>query len=175
MKLQGRKWYRLFLLLFCTSVFSDTPDLEWRYYGNDAGGSKYSAADQIDAKNVASLEIAWTWESPDDALGSEIQQPPGFFKATPLMVQGVLYLSTSFSQVAAVDAGTGTTIWIYDPKAYTRGRPANSGWQHRGVAYWESPGRTNGKKDRRILIATGTGDLIALNADNGQPIVGFGN
>ena len=53
------------------------------------------------------------------------------------MIDGVLYASTAFSQVAAIDAGSGATRWVFDPHAYQVGRrPANSGWQHRGVAYW---------------------------------------
>lgn len=145
-------------------------ELDWRYYGQDAGGSKYSPAGLIHPENVSNLRVAWTWTSPDDTLGPRINLRPGFFKATPLMVRGALYLSTSFSQVAAVDAASGTTLWVYDPKAYEKGRPANSGWQHRGVAYWED---AKGD-DRRILFATGTGDLIALRADSGETVAGFG-
>lgn len=146
-------------------------EVDWRYYGGDAHGSKYSPAEQIGAGNVASLRVVWTWTSPDDALGDQIRQRPGFFKATPLMVDGVIYVSTSFSQAAAVDAATGATLWTYDPGAYEKGRPANSGWQHRGVAYWEDPDGDQG----RVVYATGTGELIALHASSGEPIAAFGD
>ena len=54
------------------------------------------------------------------------------------MVDGLVYLSTSLSQVAALDAGTGEMVWSYDPRTYDRlERPGNMGWQHRGVSYWE--------------------------------------
>ena len=81
----------------------------------------------------------------------------------------MLYTSTPLSQVAAIDAATGNTLWVHDPKAYHRGRPANSGFQHRGVAYW-----TDGT-DARIIIATGTRQLIALNARTGQRYPDFGD
>lgn len=154
---------------------ADTSQGEWPYYAGDIYARKYSPLAQIDAKNVDSLRVAWEWTSPDDALlqSGATRERPGAFKATPLMIGGVLYTSTAFSQVAAIDAGSGNTLWVFDPKAYASGRrPANSGWQHRGVAYWA--GKVSGKHERRILIATGVGDLIAINADNGEPIKSFG-
>ena len=52
------------------------------------------------------------------------------------MVNGVLYVSTSLSQVAAIDAATGNTRWVYDPETWKNGTPSNNGFVHRGVAYW---------------------------------------
>ena len=147
---------------------------EWRHYGGSAGSDKYSSLRQIDASNVSRLQPVWQWDSPDDALNPSVtKERPGYFKPTPLMVRRVLYTSTGFSQVAAIDPGSGKTLWRFDPQAYLAGRrPANSGWQHRGVAYWE--GRVDGRSQRRILIATGTGELIALDAMKGTVIDSFG-
>ena len=146
---------------------------EWKYYGGDAGSSKYTPLSQIDADNAKSLEIAWTWDSPDNALAGATRERAGSFKATPIMVGGVVYTSTGFSQVAAIDAASGKTLWTFDPKAYNSGRrPANSGWQHRGVAWWE--GQVDGRTQQRVLIASGIGELIALDAKNGAPIQSFG-
>jgi quinoprotein glucose dehydrogenase len=155
-------------------AFADTKSGEWPYYAGTIGATKYSPLARIDAKNVASLQTVWTWESPDNTLvGTVTKERPGSFKSTPIMIDGVLYTSTGLNLVAAIDAGTGQTIWVFDPKAYESGRrPANSGWQHRGVSYWE--GRVDGRKERRIFIATGVGDLIALDAGDGQPIRSFG-
>ena len=58
--------------------------------------------------------------------------------ATPLMVDGVLYLSTPLYQAAAVDARSGETLWVHDPRAYESGMPAIAQWRHRGVAYWRT-------------------------------------
>ena len=121
---------------------------EWQNYAGDAGSTKYSPLDQITARNVDQLQIAWRWSSPDAAISEERGLRTGQFKPTPIMIGGVLYVSTALSQVAAIDAGTGNLIWVHDPKSYERPRPANSGFQHRGVAYW-----TDGD-DERIVIAT---------------------
>lgn len=142
--------------------------VEWRHYAADGASSKYTALAQINRDNVHQLREVWRWDSPDNELQTRIRQRASYFKPTPLMVNGRLYLSTGFNLVAALDPGTGETLWLFDPKAYEQGRPANSGWQHRGVSYWESG------DDRRIIIATGTGELIALNADTGEPISSFG-
>ncbi len=85
------------------------------------------------------------------------------YEATPLMVGGVLYTTTSLSQVAAIDAATGKTLWVYEPKSYQHGSPPNLGLVHRGVAYWQDG------VDQRILIATGDAYLIALDARTGMP------
>ena len=84
-------------------------------------------------------------------------------EGTPLMVGGVLYVSTSLSQVAAIDAATGQTLWTHDPEVWKLGTPPNHGWVHRGVAHW-SDGR-----EARIFIGTGNAFLIALDARTGQP------
>ena len=143
---------------------------EWRYYGGDGGSTKYSSLDQINRANAGKLEVAWTWDSPDLELS---KATPGLrtggFEATPIMVDGVLYTSTSLSQVSAINAQTGKTIWTYDPKAYSSGRPTNLGYVHRGVAYW-----TDGKS-KRIFIGTGNAYLIALDATTGQLIEDFGD
>jgi quinoprotein glucose dehydrogenase len=160
-----------------SAVFAaDTSKGEWPYYAGTIQATKYSPLAQIDAKNVQSLKIAWQWDNPDNELLSSgaTRERSGAFKATPIMIGGVLYTSTALNLVAAVDAGSGKTIWTFDPKAYASGRrPANSSWQHRGVAYWE--GKVGGKSEKRIFIATGIGDLIALNAENGEIVKSFGS
>ena len=82
---------------------------EWRFYGGDAGSTKYSESEQIDRTNVAQLEIAWRWKT--DNFGPLPEINP---RVTPLMVDGVLYTTAGFwRDVAAVDAGTGETLWMY--------------------------------------------------------------
>ncbi len=88
--------------------------------------------------------------------------------ATPVMVDGVLYLSTPLYQAAAIDARTGQTLWSHDPRAYEAGTPPPAAWRHRGVAYWEGDGQ------RRVIWGTGDGFLIAVDADTGLPADGFG-
>ncbi len=143
---------------------------EWRHYGGDAGGTKYTPLGQIHPGNVDDLEIRWRWESPDNALHEPGGQRSNHaFEATPLMKGDALYTSTSFSQAAAVDAATGATIWTYDPKSYESGRPPNNGFLHRGLAWW-----TNGDTET-VYLATGDARLIALDPASGLPRGEFGD
>ena len=85
------------------------------------------------------------------------------------MVGGVLYTSTSLSQVAAIDAATGETKWVFDPEDL-RERSRHSrqhGWLHRGVAYWR-----NGD-DERIIMLTAFAQMYALDAKTGKPVAGL--
>ena len=142
---------------------------QWSSYGGDKASSKYSPLDQIGAENFARLRVAWTWRSADEEV---VRANPGLstwvWESTPLMVGGVMYVSTSLSQVAAIDAETGKTRWIYDPETWKNGMPSNNGFVHRGVAYWADG------DDRRIVYGTGDGYLIGLDAKTGKPISTFG-
>ncbi len=172
---------------------------EWPTYGGDLASSKYSPLDQITKDNFSKLKIAWRAQSPDASLsltmpgGGEWTASPNEifaelkridpnrwrdgaapivsnFKATPLMVGGVLYLNSPSSVGAALDAATGATRWVYNPKTYESGTTTMSArWNERGVAYW-----TDGKEER-IYWGTGDGYLIAVDAKTGRPCLDFGN
>ena len=139
---------------------------EWRHYGGDAGGTKYSPLDQIDRDNVADLEIVWRWKT--DNFGPRLDFN---YQATPLMIGGVLYTTAGRRRnVVAIDAGTGETLWMYRYDEGRRGQVAplraSSG---RGVAYW-----TDGQGDERIIHVTQGYRLVALDAKTGRPIPTFG-
>lgn len=164
-----------FILAFAGSVLPalsfaqhGAPAGQWPNHSGDRGSTKYAPLDQINRDNIDDLGIVWRWKTIDTEIAQANNLRAGAFKATPLMIDGVLYVSTAISQVAAIDAGTGETLWIHDPESYKQGYPANSGFQHRGVAYW-----TDGT-DQRIVIATGGRQLIALNAKTGAPYDDFG-
>ena len=151
------------------------PDGQWPVYGGDGGSTKYSPLDQIDATNVEGLEVVWSWDSPDNALvaaneaaNEDDEIRPATFKGTPVMVDGVLYVRTSLSVVAAIDAGTGEALWSFDVGSYEAGRPTNLGFNTRGVGVWSSG------DERRVFVATGDSHLWAVDADSGRPIGGFG-
>lgn len=142
---------------------------DWPSYAGPVESTKYSPLDQINGKNVGSLRIAWRWSSIDEAILSHNPKLATWkFEATPIAVDGVLYVSTSLSQVAAIEGATGRTRWTYDPHSYLGEAPPNFGFAHRGVAYW-----TDGHESR-IFIATGDAYLIALDAETGSPARGFG-
>ena len=111
--------------------------IEWPYVGSEQAHTKYSAADEITAANVGELQIVWRWE-PNETPLTEYGTRPGAFQATPIMVDNILYVSTMYTRVAALDAETGAELWTFDPKAYESGpRGAGpGGFKHRGIAYW---------------------------------------
>ena len=141
---------------------------EWHHYGGDHGSTKYSALDQIDADNFLELEVAWRWESVDTQLEESTRFRPGMLRGTPLMVGGVLFLPTGLSQVAAIDAGTGETLWVHDPHSYEKGMITHGMFQHRGLEYW-----TDGE-EARLLLATGGRQLVSVNAATGKVDSEFG-
>jgi quinoprotein glucose dehydrogenase len=155
---------------FSTSAQNGTDGGQWKWFGGDKAGTKYSPLEQIDRNNVSVLEIAWKWSSIDNDLMARdgFIHKPVKIAATPLMLNGVLYVSTAFSQVAALDPGTGEALWTFDPESWRAGRPANMGFIHRGVTYWSDG------DDERIIIATGHSQLIALDAKTGKVISSFG-
>jgi quinoprotein glucose dehydrogenase len=137
---------------------------EWHYYGGDAGSTKYSALDQINAGNVKDLKIAWEWKSQNFG-----KRPDFNWEVTPLMAGGVLYFTAGTRRDAiAVDAATGETLWIYrldeGPRGAVVARVVN-----RGLAYW-----SDGKGDERILLISPGYQLVELNAKTGLPITSFG-
>lgn len=171
MKRLGFVRFLLLISLLATGVQAKNGDKkgEWRYYGGDSGSTKYSSLDQINKANVGKLKVAWTWDTPDKALQANNRMLASFaFEATPIMVGGTLYVSTSLSQVAAINAETGQTIWVFDPESYKTGRPTNLGFLHRGIAYW-----TDGKQER-IFIGTSDAYLWAIDAKTGKAIADFG-
>ena len=145
-------------------------DRDWPYYGGDAGGLKYSAVADINGSNVAQLTLAWEWHTGEVPL-AQYATTPGMFEATPVMVAGVLYLSTPYNRVVALDPESGRELWAYDPKAYLAGQvPNGTGFVHRGVAVW----RDAHTGALRVLINS-RDRLIELDAQNGRPIAGFGD
>ena len=80
---------------------------DWPHPGRDAGGTRHSPLTQIDRKNVATLEVAWTFDTGDVSDGTALPTRTSF-AATPLMIDGVLYVPSPFSRLFALDAETGT-------------------------------------------------------------------
>jgi len=136
---------------------------EWRTNGGDAGNTRYSPLDQINAANVKNLQVVWRWKAQN--MGPA---PQGAWEATPLMAGGKLFFTAGTGRtVVAADAATGETLWLYrgdDTAERGAVRPNN-----RGVSYW-----SDGRGDDRILYVTPGYQLVALNAKTGLPISTFG-
>ena len=138
-------------------------DGEWRFYGGDAGSTRYSPLDQINGDNVADLEIKWRWKADNFGPRAGINS-----QVTPLMVDGVLYATAgSRRDVVAIDAATGETLWMWRIDEGLRGEVAPRK-NHRGVSYW-----TDGASARIIYITPGY-RLISLDAKTGRPDPAFG-
>jgi quinoprotein glucose dehydrogenase len=116
------------------------------------------------------LSVAWEWKTGEKALEA-VGTRPGNFQTTPLMIDNVLYFSTPYNRVVALDADSGAELWAYDPKAYDDGQPPNgTGFVHRGVAAW----RDSAAGNRLRIFINSRYRLICLDAATGRPVDTFG-
>ena len=149
--------------------------LEWRTHGHDHGGMRFSGASQITPRNVTDLEVAWVYHmrpvnpAPSTALpgagrGGGRGSASGFAggETTPLVIDGVMYLSTPYARVVALDPTTGRELWVFTLPA---GQPPL-----RGVEYW--PG--DEVVPAQIVFASSAGRLYSLDAKSGAPRSAFG-
>jgi len=142
---------------------------EWAAYGRDAAGTRFSPLTQVTRDNVRQLVPAWTYHTGDLARSNDRTR----FEATPLMVDGTLYLSTPFGRVIALDPVTGRERWTYDAHVAATagfGDPAS-----RGVSTWLDPrAATTARCRRRIYLGTLDARIVALDARTGTPCRDFG-
>ncbi|MCW5714996.1 MAG: membrane-bound PQQ-dependent dehydrogenase, glucose/quinate/shikimate family [Bauldia sp.] len=143
-------------------------DGDWAAYGRTTRGTRYSPLAAITPENVANLEVAWTFRTGD------LNEPDSSaaFQATPLEVDGTLYLCTQHQWVIALDAAAGTELWRFDPEVT---EPSIT--QHkvcRGVSYFAAPEAAPGDAcAERIFLSTGDARLIAVDAATGALCAGF--
>ena len=137
---------------------------EWLTYGRDYAETHHSPLDQINTKNVQGLGLAWSYDTGSYA---------GQIEGTPLVANGTLYGTLTWSVVFAVDARTGKEKWRWDPQIpqqtfvtdergirYRRGPSLCCGPVNRGVALYQG----------KIYVGLLDGRLVALNAETGKPI-----
>lgn len=137
---------------------------DWAAYGRDEGGQRYSPLTQINTNNVAKLKLAWQYGLDPKAAsltGPQRVLPPT--EAVPIVIGNVLFTPTTQHTVVALEADTGQEIWKYD-----LGRASAT---LRGVSFWPGDSQT----PAQIFTGTSEGKLIALNAETGKPVPGFGN
>ena len=160
------------LLVTFLAATGSAADNVWSFYGGDPGGTRYSALRQITRENIGKLRAVWTYHTgalePVTALNEKAA-----FEATPILVDGMLYLSTPFNRVIALDPETGAEKWSYDPKvdrSHDYSEVAS-----RGVAAW-TDARGAGDAPCRLRIFEGTIDarLLALDGKTGKPCASFG-
>jgi quinohemoprotein ethanol dehydrogenase len=148
-------------LLCC--AFSIEPsfaqELDWNYNGGDLYNSRFQSIDQINPTNVSQLKPAWTFHT--GVLPSA--QPGLTTEMTPLVVNGVMYISSGIDDVFALNPTTGVQIWHYNPAADMPALstlPICCGRDNRGVAYGSG----------MIFDARLDSNLVALNAKTGAVV-----
>ena len=141
-----------------------TENGEWRYLGGDAGHTRSSPLNQINATNFADLETQWIWRG--DNFGPNVDY---FARSTPIYVDGILYtVATPRRQVVAIDPATGETLWVFREPETVRYLRSPRRAYGKGVAYGEVDGRGV------IYITTPGFFLWALDAKTGRPLEGWG-
>lgn len=135
---------------------------DWRWYGGDPGGTRYSSLNQINLETVADLKPAWTYDTGEN---SDTTKRGIDLQCQPIVVGGVLFGVTPEMKLFAVNAATGEQIWKFDPFE----DPALKPRYHsvRGLAYWEDGA------DKRILYTVGSA-LLAVDAVKGRRVASFG-
>jgi len=135
-------------------------DRDWPVYLGDKASSHYSPLKQINRRNVARLEPAWTYRSGDGRADNRSQM-----QCSPIIIDGVLYGTSPQLKLLAIDAATGAERWQFDP--FAGAKEKGGAGVNRGVVFWEAGA------DRRILYTVGP-QLHAVNADTGKAIPAFG-
>ena len=156
------------LMATAATVFAQrlpgTENGEWRYLGGDAGHTRSSPLNQINAGNFEDLEQQWIWKS--DNFGPNLDY---FSRSTPIYVDGILYtVVTPRRQVVAIDPATGETLWVFREPETVRYLRSPRRAYGKGVAYGEVDGRGV------IYITTPGFFLWALDAKTGRPLEGWG-
>ena len=156
-------------LAFFSLTSAQRSRFEWPVYGGDQGATRYASIADINRTNVANLHVAWTWKPGEQAL-PEFGTQPGTFQNTPVMIDDVLYVSTPYNRVVALDARSGRELWRYDPEPFRDGQPPNgTGFVHRGVAAWRDD------KGQLRIFMNSRYRLICLDAKTGAPVRSFGD
>ena len=160
------------LLIGC--AWSEPPEreVEWTAYGRDVQGTRYLPASEITRDNVHQLAVAWTYRTGETEPGFATSKPASF-QATPIVVEGVMYLSTPLGRVVALDPASGDELWVFDPKI--RRDITYGDFASRGVSTWLDESAPQDAACRRtIFVATAQSQLIAVDARNGTLCQAFG-
>ncbi|MEZ4333645.1 MAG: PQQ-dependent dehydrogenase, methanol/ethanol family [Myxococcota bacterium] len=124
---------------------------EWVSHGRDYAEQRYSPLDRIDESNVKDLGLAWSFDLASDH-GVE---------ATPLVADGVLYVTAPWSILYALDAATGERLWTFDPEVpHAYARKICCGFVNRGAALWGD----------KVFVGTLDGRLIAVDRATGEAV-----
>ena len=143
---------------------------DWPAYSGDKGATKYSALDQITSGNVKNLRVAWKQSFVPPELRAVYGEATGGtnYNHTPLVVDGVMYMSSGVGAVTALDPATGKVLWFDRLPPRPDGQGLSRSGSTRSIAYWSDG------KDARIITNVGS-NLVALNARTGERYKDFGD
>ena len=133
-------------------------NFEWTAYRGDARGTQYAPVAQIHAANVHKLRPAWEYHTRDATQRSNMH-------VNPLVVGGLMYITTPSLKAVALDAATGREVWVFDPAKHNNGTVIRL--RNRGLVYWK------GAEGERIFHFV-RDRAYALDAKTGQLITTFG-
>jgi quinoprotein glucose dehydrogenase len=136
-----------------------TANRDWPVYRGDPKGTQYAPLAQIHAANVHTLVPAWEYHTGDSSERSTMH-------VNPIVVNGIMYITTPSLEAVALDAATGREIWSFDPSKYNP-RGGVIRLRNRGVTYWK------GDSGDRIFHFV-KDRAYALDARTGRPISSFG-
>jgi quinoprotein glucose dehydrogenase len=164
--------FALMISFAVSSVAAAAPDSGWPVYGGDEGGTRYSPLTEITPANVGELRVAWTFRSGE--LGQGVKDwSRSAFEVTPILYDGTLYLTTSSTDVVAVNAVDGTLRWRHDSQS--RKDLHYSDGVSRGVSLWVDEASPPGAVcHARIYAPTLDARLLALDAATGKTCADFG-
>jgi quinoprotein glucose dehydrogenase len=176
LKLRCVIWWVLFALVMAAAsrvAFGQAAgDAGWAFYGGDAGGARYTTAAQIKRENVTRLKVAWTYRTEALAVQTDLNQKAAF-EATPILVDGMLYLSTPYDHVIALNPKSGTKAWEFFPNLDLM--HGYSEVTSRGVAAWKDVKLKSGAACAlRIFVGTLDARLITLDGKTGERCADFG-
>jgi quinoprotein glucose dehydrogenase len=147
----------LIVVCCCWIDLARGQDADWASYLGSKERNLYSSLDQINLENISKLEVAWTYDT-----GNEAE-----YQANNLIVDGVLFTPTATRKVIAIDAATGKEIWQWDPSKEHTGLGSP---RQRGLVYW-----TNEKGNEQRLFTAVNGFLFAIDPKTGETIRSFGD
>jgi quinoprotein glucose dehydrogenase len=160
-------------MLLVVTMQAPTSAGDWPVYGRDPGGTRFSPLAQITRENVNLLQVAWTYHTGEPDMAGMSHRPPAL-EVTPLVVDGVMYVSTPAGRIVALDPATGAERWRYD--AGVNPHRGYGDFASRGVAFWRDARAASPSPScaRRIFATTIDARLVALDAGTGAPCAGFG-
>lgn len=154
------------------ALIAAAPAGDWPFYGRTAGGDRHAPIAQITPANVSTLAIAWRFSTGELKEGVQTTKPVRL-SATPIMVDGRLFLNTPLGRVFALDPVTGRMLWRFD--ARIDHQTPYGDFVSRGVSYWRDRAAAPGARcAARIIAPIIDARLIALDAADGRPCAGFG-